>query len=92
MRRDKMTMTDYDIQNRLNQIEHFLLEFKEMVNWDKVKKYLEPLDPHRTKVAGRDSYDPVKMFRVMLLQGWYDLSDPDTNSLSNVQIKPFEIC
>jgi hypothetical protein len=46
MRRDKMTMTDYDIQNRLNQIEHFLLEFKEMVNWDKVKKYLEPLDPH----------------------------------------------
>jgi len=45
MRQDKMTMTDYDIQNRLSQIEHFLLEFKEMVNWDKVKKYLEPLDP-----------------------------------------------
>jgi IS5 family transposase len=77
MRQHKMTMTDYDIQNRLSQIEHFLLEFKEMVNWDKVKKYLEPLDPQRTKVAGRDSYDPVKMFRVMLLQGWYDLSDPE---------------
>ncbi len=77
MRQDKMTMTDYDIQNRLSQLEHFLLEFKEMVNWDKVRKYLEPLDPHRTKVTGGDSYDPVKMFRVLLLQGWYELSDPD---------------
>ncbi|GAB1366481.1 hypothetical protein MASR1M36_13520 [Candidatus Cloacimonadaceae bacterium] len=45
-----MAMTDYDIQNRLSQIEHFLLEFKEMVNWDKVKKYLEPLDPQRIRL------------------------------------------
>ncbi|GAB1366732.1 hypothetical protein MASR1M36_16030 [Candidatus Cloacimonadaceae bacterium] len=69
MRQDKMTMTNYDIQNRLSQIEHFLA-FKEMVNWDKVKSSLEPLDPQRIKVAGRI---PVQLEQVMLLQGWYDL-------------------
>jgi len=78
MRTDKMTMTDYEIEDSLAKVGHFLLEFKEMVNWDKVKKYLAPLDPQRINVAGRDSYDPVKMFRVMLVQSWYDLSDPET--------------
>ncbi|MBM4404363.1 MAG: transposase [Candidatus Cloacimonetes bacterium] len=77
MRTDKVTMTDYEIEDSLAKVEHFLLEFKEMVNWDKVKKYLAPLDPPRISVAGSDSYDPVKMFRVMLVQSWYDLSDPE---------------
>ncbi len=44
MRQDKMTMTDYDSQNRLHQIGHFLIAFKEMITRDKVKKYLEPRD------------------------------------------------
>ncbi len=62
MRQVKITMTDYDTQNRLNQIELFLIEFREIVNWDKVKKYLKPLDSQRTNVAGRNFYDPLKLF------------------------------
>lgn len=77
MRTDKQTMADYEIRENLDKVEHFLLQFDEVINWDKVRKYLEPLDPQRINVAGRDSYDPLKMFKVMLVQSWYDLSDPD---------------
>ena len=77
MRTDKMTMTDYEIQNTLAKLDHFLLQLDENINWHRVKKTLEPLDPSRKNVAGRDSYEPLKMFKVMLVQSWYDLSDPE---------------
>jgi IS5 family transposase len=77
MRTDKMTLTDYEIQNTLAKLNHFLLQLDENINWDRVKKCLEPLDPSRKNVAGRDSYEPLKMFKVMLVQSWYDLSDPE---------------
>ncbi|HQH50388.1 MAG TPA: transposase [Candidatus Cloacimonadota bacterium] len=77
MRTDKMTLTDYEIQNSLAKLEHFLLQLDENIKWHRIKKILEPLDPSRRNVAGRDSYEPLKMFKVMLLQSWYDLSDPE---------------
>jgi len=92
MRTDKMTMTDYEIQDRLSQIQHFLLELKELINWDKIKTYLAPLDPQRINVAGRDSYDPVKMFRVMLIQSWYDLSDPEMELYLNTNLLFMSFC
>jgi IS5 family transposase len=77
MRTDKMTLTDYEIQNTLAKLDHFLLQLDENTNWHRVEKTLEPLDPSRKNVAGRDSYAPLKMFKVMLVQSWYDLSDPE---------------
>lgn len=77
MRTDKMTLTDYEIQNSLAKLEHFLLQLDENINWHRIKKILEPLDPSRRNVAGRDSYEPFKMFKIMLIQSWYDLSDPE---------------
>ena len=68
MRTDKMTLTDYEIQNSLAKLEHFLLQLDENINWHRIKKILEPLDPSRRNVAGRDSYEPLKMFKVMLIQ------------------------
>jgi hypothetical protein len=82
MRTVRMTLTDHEIQNRLARLQHFLLQLDENINWERVKKTLEPLDPSRKNVAGRDSYEPLKMFRIMLLQSWYDLSDPRWSSIS----------
>lgn len=33
MRTDKMTLTDYEIQNTLGKLDHFLLKFDENTNW-----------------------------------------------------------
>jgi len=92
MRTEKQTMADYEIQDSLGKVEHFLLQFNEMINWDKVRKYLEPLDPQRINVAGRDSYDPLKMFKVMLVQSWYDLSDPEMEFYLNTNILFMSFC
>lgn len=77
MRTDKMTMTDYEIQSTLAKLDHFLLQLDANINWHRVQKTLEPLDPSRKNVAGRDSYDPLKMFKVTLVQSWYDWADPE---------------
>ncbi len=92
MRTDKMTLTDYEIQNSLAKLDHFLLQLDENINWDRVKKTLEPLDPSRKNVAGRDSYEPLKMFKVMLLQSWYDLSDPEMEFYLNTNLLFMSFC
>lgn len=86
MRTDRITLTDHEIQNSLARLQHFLLQLDENINWDRVKKTLEPLDPSRKNVAGRNSYEPLKMFRIMLLQSWYDLSDPEMEFYLNTNL------
>lgn len=92
MRTDKMTLTDYEIQNTLDKLDHFLLKLDENINWHRVEKTLEPLDPSRKNVAGRDSYDPLKMFKVMLVQSWYDLSDPEMEFYLNTNLIFMTFC
>jgi len=36
MRTDKMTLTDYEIQNSLAKLEHFLLQLDENINWHRI--------------------------------------------------------
>ena len=92
MRTVRMTLTDHEIQNRLARLQHFLLQLDENINWERVKKTLEPLDPSRKNVAGRDSYEPLKMFRIMLLQSWYDLSDPEMEFYLNTNLLFMSFC
>jgi len=92
MRQDKMTLTDYEIHNTLAKLDHFLLKLDENINWHRVKKTLEPLDPSRKNVAGRDSYEPLKMFKVMLVQSWYDLSDPEMEFYLNTDLIFMSFC
>lgn len=92
MRTDKMTLTDYEIQNTLAKLDHFLLQLDANINWDRVKKTLEPLDPSRKNIAGRDSYEPLKMFKVMLVQSWYDLSDPEMEFYLNTNLIFMTFC
>ena len=92
MRTDRITLTDHEIQNSLARLQHFLLQLDENINWDRVKKTLEPLDPSRKNVAGHDSYEPLKMFRIMLLQSWYDLSDPEMEFYLNTNLLFMSFC
>lgn len=51
-----------------------LEQIAKLVDWASVEKRIGPLYPSRT---GELAYPPVLMFRVLLLQGWYGLSDPE---------------
>jgi transposase, IS5 family len=52
---------------------HFLKKIDGQINWRPFEKLLEPLY-HPTQ--GRPSHPPLVMFKALLLQQWYDLSDP----------------
>ena len=52
---------------------HFLLKIDGQINWQPFEKLLEPLY-HPTQ--GRPSHPPLVMFKALLLQQWYGLSDP----------------
>jgi IS5 family transposase len=52
---------------------HFLKKIDSQIDWRSFQKVLEPLY-HPTQ--GRPSHPPVMMFKALLLQQWYGLSDP----------------
>jgi IS5 family transposase len=52
---------------------HFLKKIDDQIDWQPFQKLLEPLY-HPT--LGRRSHPPVMMFKALLLQQWYNLSDP----------------
>ena len=70
-RRSKQaTFLDADMKRRLPN-SHFL-KVDELIDWDPIEKRLEPLyDPSN----GRPSYPPLMMFKALLLQQWFGLSD-----------------
>jgi IS5 family transposase len=53
--------------------DHFLLRINEQIDWRPIEQMLEGLYPSR---RGRPSYPPLLMFKALLLQQWYGLSDP----------------
>lgn len=52
---------------------HFLKKIDGQIDWRPFEKLLEPLY-HPTQ--GRPSHPPLMMFKALLLQQWYSLSDP----------------
>jgi IS5 family transposase len=52
---------------------HFLKKVDNQINWRPFEKLMEPLY-HPTQ--GRPSHPPLVMFKGLLLQQWYGLSDP----------------
>ncbi|HXK90352.1 MAG TPA: transposase [Thermosynergistes sp.] len=70
-RRSKQaTSLDADMKRRLPN-NHFL-RVDELIDWDPIEKRLESLyDPSN----GRPSYPPLMMFKALLLQRWFNLSD-----------------
>ncbi|MEI5689183.1 IS5 family transposase [Sphingomonas kyungheensis] len=44
-----------------------------LMDWSRVEALLAPIHAHRT---GRPAFRPLSLFKVLLLEGWYGLSDP----------------
>lgn len=50
---------------------------KSDINWNKFKEILEEAMPDKTRngKGGRPPFDLLLLFKICLLQSWYDLSD-----------------
>jgi len=63
---------DLEARGRLSE-SHFLSKIDQQIDWRPFEELLAPLY-HPTQ--GRPSHPPVMMFKALLLQQWYNLSDP----------------
>ena len=53
------------------------MKWKQIINWKDIEKILHPLYPH---TRGQKELNPTMMFRVLLIQTWYNLGDPETEN------------
>ncbi len=51
----------------------FLSAINKLINWQPVERLLSNLHPSQ---YGRPAYPPLLMFKILLLQRWFNLSDP----------------
>lgn len=75
MKRDTISFADQEIANRLANRKHFLKDIELVIDWKRIRKILSKVEIRRTSVAGRDAFPAEVMFRMMLIQVWYKLSD-----------------
>jgi IS5 family transposase len=64
----------------------FLEEMNEIIPWQEIQKFFDKHLKHRQmcmKKAGRPSYPTMLMFKIHLLQQWYDLSDAQAEYMIN---------
>ena len=71
----------FDIDNRLAYLTEngdMLPHLKELVPWEKFRRDLEVIYDHERKSnAGRRPFDVVMMFKILILQSLYNLSDDE---------------
>lgn len=69
----------FDIENRLNKLSKTgdpLLKLSEIVPWEDFRPNLESLrEKERKSNAGRKPFDVILMFKILILQSLYNLSD-----------------
>ena len=75
MEKHLITLADQEISERLAGRTHFLKDIDTLIDWKRINKTLNKVEIRRQSVAGRIAYSPEVMFRIMLIQSWYDLSD-----------------
>jgi IS5 family transposase len=62
---------------------NWLKAVNRIIDWKPIENILADIHPAR---RGRPAYDPVFMFKILLLQQWFNLSDPQAEAMINDRI------
>ena len=73
--RSAATFAETAVESRIEPDE-WLLKLRDTLDWKPLERKLEKL---YADGVGRPAYPPLALFRVMLLQRWYNLSDPEAS-------------
>src|SRR5215469_8647120 len=78
MGRSFYSFTDFEIERKLAKYQdHALMKLDRMVDWCAFDKVLSKSDSRNIHPSGRDCYNPATMFRIFILQKYYNLPDRD---------------
>lgn len=70
------SLTEYALKNkyaRVKKLRPDLEKIKDLVDWKSIKKLFNNNIPRK----GRPSYDIILMFKILMLQNWYGISDEE---------------
>ncbi|EMF82324.1 transposase PF05598 domain protein [Leptospira weilii serovar Topaz str. LT2116] len=71
----------FELQNRIEKIESLgdpLKKLQELIDFENYREELESMNRSGTEKGGRPPYDAVLMFKIIVLQKLYNLSDHQT--------------
>jgi IS5 family transposase len=54
-----------------------LAEVDPLIDWNRFRPLIQPLYDNQGPMGGRSNTDPVIMVKMLVLQAWYGLSDPE---------------
>jgi IS5 family transposase len=69
-----LSYTSYYVEKRKTK-RVFLKQIAQLINWDSLTHILEKYYPTGQSGKGRKAYPPLVLFKMSLLQTWYNLSD-----------------
>ncbi len=72
---NEVSFSDFSAFARLKD-DHFLSKVDKIVNWNPISGRLRQVYRTGFRVDGRPAWDALIMFKILLLQKWYNLSDP----------------
>lgn len=71
----------------------FFKQINTLIDWKVIEKELLKICKRsRLDAAGRPAYNPVVLFKMMLLQTWYGLSDIGVEEMVNDSLSAMEFC
>ena len=63
-----------------------LAEVEPLIDWDAFRPVIQPIFDNQGPMGGRPNIDPVIMVKMLVLQAWYGLSDPELERQVNDRI------
>lgn len=69
------TFTDLAVDSRLEYVDSFLKEIDSIIDFNKLRPILNKNGIGTKNVCGVKAYDPVLMFKILIIQKFYNLSD-----------------
>lgn len=79
------TFADYIVDQRKNN-HTFLDKINNIIDWKPIEDILKKRYKKVASADGRPAYPPLPMFKLLLLQRWYNLSDPQLEETLNDRI------
>jgi transposase, IS5 family len=71
---------------------NFFRQINEIINWNEFEKELNKVYKRGQSVDGRPSYSGLVLFKMTLLQTWYNLSDPEVEDMVNENLAAMMFC
>jgi IS5 family transposase len=71
---------------RVEKLGDKLAEIDPLIDWEFFRPIIRSMYDNRTELGGRPNNDEIVMFKMLVLQSWYGLSDPELERQANDRI------